>query len=117
MRHSPEIQRQYDEGWKMYGIPPTTIEEEMQKRLLKEFGLDPTVGLPIFQSYRSVYGEDTDIRELALYIKYDRSGEGSLQVGDPMPDVTLATFDGTPVRLSSFAKPGRPLIVVGGSYS
>jgi len=117
MRHSPEIQMLYDKGWKEEGIPPTTIEINMQKQLLKEFGLDPEVGLPIFQSYRSIYENDPDIKDLALYIKYDRSGAGSLRVGDNMPDVQLSTLDGQSVKLSDFVKPDRPLVLVGGSYS
>jgi len=117
MRHSPEIQRLYDEGWEKEGIPSTSIEENMQKQLLSEFGIDPEVGLPIFQSYRSIWEDDPDIRNLALYIKYDRSGLGTLREGNLMPDVTLSTMEGQIVKLSNYLKPNRPLVLIGGSYS
>jgi len=117
MRHSQEIQKQYDEGWAKYGIPPTSIEETMQKNLLLEFGIDPDVGLPIFWSYRSIYGDDPDIRDIALYIKYDRSGEGNLRVGNSMPNVSLFTLDTKPIKLANYLSVEHPLVLIGGSYS
>jgi len=115
-RHSPELQSQYDEGWAKDGIPSTSIEEKMQANILSEFGIDPKIGLPIFWSYRSIYENDPDIREVALYIKYDRSGQGSLRTGDLMPNVKLSNLKGETIPLSLFAKK-KPLVLIGGSYS
>ena len=49
------------------------------------------------------------------YNKYDRRVEGSLRVGDTAPDLELAMYDGTAVRLSSLWGDGKPLFLVFGS--
>jgi hypothetical protein len=48
---------------------------------------------------------------------WNRARAGSLRVGDPAPDFTLRTADGTAsVRLSSF-RGDRPVVLVFGSYT
>jgi Peroxiredoxin len=43
---------------------------------------------------------------------------GSLRIGDPAPDFTLAKLDKTDhVQLSSFTLQGRPVVLVFGSYT
>lgn len=43
---------------------------------------------------------------------------GTLQVGDPAPDFTLAKLDKTgQVQLSTFAAQGRPVVLIFGSYT
>ena len=49
------------------------------------------------------------------YNEYDRRVEGRLRVGDLAPDVELAMYDGSPVRLSSLWGDGKPLFLVFGS--
>ena len=49
------------------------------------------------------------------YNEYDRRVEGSLRVGDTAPDLELAMYDGSPVRLSSLWGDGKPLFLVFGS--
>ena len=49
------------------------------------------------------------------YNEYDRRVEGRLHVGDTAPDLELAMYDGTPVRLSSLWGDGKPLFLVFGS--
>lgn len=47
-----------------------------------------------------------------------RARAGTLQVGDPAPDFTLAKLDKSAhVQLSSFAAQGRPVVLVFGSYT
>jgi hypothetical protein len=49
-------------------------------------------------------------------LRYDDRREGSLHPGDAAPDVTVATLNGAPTRLSSFVG-RRPLVLVFGSYT
>ena len=43
---------------------------------------------------------------------------GTLEIGDPAPDFTLAKLDKTDhVQLSSFTAQGRPVVLVFGSYT
>jgi len=47
-----------------------------------------------------------------------RARSGSLQIGDPAPDFTLAKLDKSDqVRLSSLNAQGRPVVLVFGSYT
>ena len=49
------------------------------------------------------------------YNEYDRRAEGRLRVGDVAPDLELALYDGSAVRLSSVWGDGKPLFLVFGS--
>ena len=49
------------------------------------------------------------------YNEYDRRVEGRLRVGDVAPDLELAMYDGSSVRLSSLWGDGKPLFLVFGS--
>jgi len=50
-------------------------------------------------------------------MRYDQRQEGSLKVGDRVPDVSLVSLDGkTPVRLADRIG-ARPLVLVFGSYT
>ena len=49
------------------------------------------------------------------YNEYDRRVEGRLRVGDTAPDLELAMYDGSSVRLSSLWGDGKPLFLVFGS--
>lgn len=56
---------------------------------------------------RNVYG----------MLRYDQRREGDLSVGDRAPDATLVALDGrSAVRLLD-GDPGKPLVVVFGSYT
>lgn len=50
-------------------------------------------------------------------LRYDQRHKGSLKVGDPAPDASLAALDGhSKVRLSE-RWGGKPLVLVFGSYT
>ncbi len=48
------------------------------------------------------------------YNKWDRRVRGTLRVGDQAPDVELARYDGSPLRLSTLWRE-RPVVLVFGS--
>jgi hypothetical protein len=55
------------------------------------------------------------VREGILrYNKYDRRERGSLQAGDPAPDLALAAYEGGTLRLSELWRE-RPVVLVFGS--
>ena len=58
------------------------------------------------------------VRELVVYMSRDRSCAGDLQVGQPWPDVTLVTLEGSEVKLSEiYSDRERPLLLFGASRS
>jgi hypothetical protein len=57
-------------------------------------------------------------RNLIGMALYDQRREGDLAVGDLAPDIELVGLDGTSqAHLLSAQKPGRPLVVVFGSFT
>lgn len=56
-------------------------------------------------------------RNIIGMIRYDQRQKGTLQVGDPAPDVELLALDGkTTARLSQHLG-GRPVVLVFGSFT
>jgi hypothetical protein len=49
-------------------------------------------------------------------LRYDQREEGTLEVGDLAPDVTLVALDGKPVRLHERLGT-RPAVLIFGSYT
>jgi hypothetical protein len=49
-------------------------------------------------------------------LQYDQREEGDLKVGDPAPDVVLASLDGGDVRLRDRIG-GKPVVLIFGSYT
>ena len=57
-------------------------------------------------------------RNLIGMIRYDQREEGTLQVGDKAPDVTLLELDGTtPASLAGRLGGGKPTVLVFGSFT
>jgi hypothetical protein len=108
-----------------------TITEELQaKALLAELGhnrvaeLGGTEGaLTALHNGRFLWQSDSDLNQLTVYQRFDKSRNGPLRVGDPAPNVPLlrlepAEPDGiTHTDISTLEQPGRPLVLVCGSIS
>jgi len=57
-------------------------------------------------------------RNLIGMLRYDQRTEGTLHVGDRAPDVVLTALDGaTRVPLLAGSDPGRPTVVIFGSFT
>lgn len=55
-------------------------------------------------------------RNVIGMLRYDQREEGDLEVGDPAPDVVLASLEGSEVRLRDRIG-GKPVVLVFGSYT
>jgi hypothetical protein len=98
-------------------MPPPTIEQNIQRRVLVEHGWDPDAMLPVYHGTNFLYHADPEMSKLIMWMWADVTRRGDLRIGDAAPDAALVTLDGRPTRLHAFIKPGRPLILVGGSHS
>ena len=56
------------------------------------------------------------MKEIPLYVKYNRARDGNLKEGDIAPNVPTFTLDGKPRQLLDGAE-AKPVVIVGGSYS
>eukprot|EP01120_Amphizonella_sp_Union-15-10_P006427 TRINITY_DN2056_c0_g3_i2.p1 TRINITY_DN2056_c0_g3~~TRINITY_DN2056_c0_g3_i2.p1 ORF type:complete len:145 (+),score=21.87 TRINITY_DN2056_c0_g3_i2:120-554(+) len=119
LRLSDEIQEQYDQQRKARIVPSCSIEEGIQRQVLSEFGFDPedNLSIDVYRYSRARFPDDPEIKESILYIKYDRSRNTTLRIGDDSPNPLLVTLEGEKLPLFSFAKPKRPLVLLASSYS
>jgi hypothetical protein len=71
-----------------------------------------------FGQFMSRVPEQAAFMVLPFETLWLRARAGTLQVGDPAPDFTLAKLDKSAhVQLSSFAAQGRPVVLIFGSYT
>lgn len=119
LRLSPEVQAEYSEQLIPFNGPTT---RNLQRQLLREFGLPSCDdGLRVWWTQRGIYQRagDAEVLAIPLYVKHDHSRQGDLSVGDDYVDCRLVGLDGAERKLSDFvtAAEGRPLVVIGASYS
>lgn len=94
---------------------PTKVTEAVQRRVVEEFGYKD---LHILRSAISLYKDDPEISQIPHYVRFNRSRQGNLKVGDKIPNPRLVSLDGCKdLQLSQFHQAGRPLILVAGSYT
>lgn len=61
--------------------------------MARRAGFDNTVaGVFVIRSAKALFPTDPDIANSVMYLRHNRSRQGSLQVHDVAPDVTLASF-------------------------
>ena len=71
-----------------------------------------------FGQFMSRVPEQVAFMVLPFETLWIRARAGTLQVGEPAPDFTLAKLDKSAhVQLSSFAEQGRPVVLIFGSYT
>jgi hypothetical protein len=93
---------------------------DIQVQVCEEFGFGET-GPIALQSARARFPDDADVVNSAFYLKYNRSRQGGLTVGDEVPDVPLLNLDGSTTSLLDYYRnctktnTARPLVLVAGS--
>lgn len=116
LRLSEEYQSMYDDvNLRISEV----IEDTIQKRVLREFNFkDDEETLHRYRTTNGLFLNDPEIRDAVVYMKYDRSNVGALREGDPCPDITAIDLEtGERKRLLSYARPDRPLVILGGCYT
>jgi hypothetical protein len=94
-----------------------TVVEDLQRRVVKEFGLPIEVGLEAIRCAETLLPGDPEVKVLSLYRRHNRCVDGDLKVGDVAPDVELYTLSLDKIRLLEMVSVGRPLIIIAGSYT
>lgn len=116
LRLSEEYQKMYDDVDLRIS---EEIEDTIQKRVLREFHFpDDDATLQKYRSTNGLYLNDPEIRNSVVYMKYDRTNTGSLEVGMPCPNVTCLDLDTLEHKnILDFARKDVPLVIVGGCYT
>jgi len=118
LRDSDEVQREYD----AHELPPETIEERLQLRVLSEHGFaahELPAALQLYQLTNWRFPHDAELRSCVVYLRADVSSPGDLAVGDEAPDAALHdAASGAPTSLHRLTpSDGRMLVVAAGSAS
>ncbi|CAG8636360.1 8352_t:CDS:2 [Racocetra fulgida] len=129
-RHSPELQQKYYD----VGNDPTCgkdwmdVTDQMQHELVREFGYSDEA-VQLLRRAPQLYPDDPEFRTTQVYVRNNIANIGNLTEGMPAPDCLLVPLDSTStidnsstnsptlVHLSSLYKSGRPLVLLGGSYT
>lgn len=113
LRLSDEYQRLYEKVEKGWDMDWLDVTHQLQIRVIKEFNIDDLDdGLYQLRTATQKYPEFSDI---PLYVKYNRSRIGDLNVGDDAPNFQLYNLDYECEHLID--KTQRCQLIVGGSYS
>jgi len=121
LRASNEIQEEYsmrdDLAWFR------DVTENLQRRALQEEGVAPSdvaEALITLHNARRVYQSDSEMNQLTVYQRLDRSRAGDLSEGEMCPDAALATLSGEPTSLLAYIATlptDMPLFIFAGSAS
>jgi hypothetical protein len=121
MRLSPDTQVLYAQAELSADTDWMEVTEQLQERLVREFGYespgDIRKALNALRGARGDYPDDLEIVQLANYMKFNRARRGDLECEMDAPNVPLVAMNSNLVHLHDFVQPGRPLVVVAGSYS
>ncbi|GBC05699.1 hypothetical protein RclHR1_06380010 [Rhizophagus clarus] len=134
-RFSPEIQKQY------YGVgsDPTSgkdwmdVTDQMQHELVREFGYSDEA-VQLLRRAPQLYPDDPEFSKTQVYVRNNIANIGNLTEGMTAPDCPLKkiqkikylaqsrkkvddTTSPTTISLRSLYQPGRPLVLLGGSYT
>ncbi|CAG8654611.1 15959_t:CDS:2 [Dentiscutata heterogama] len=132
-RFSPEMQKKYYD----VGSDPTSnkdwmdVTDQMQHELVREFGYSDEA-VQLLRRAPQLYPDDPEFRTTQVYVRNNIANIGNLIEGMPAPDCPLVPLDysiftsvidnnnansSTLVNLRSLCKSGRPLVLLGGSYT
>jgi len=123
IRLTKEIQMKYDQCALIDEKEYTKITDQLQMKVLKEFGFDQNEKeLKRYRAALSMYPQEVnELKELVYYYKYNRSKDGELKVGDvvPLSSLTLRALDGIHSEtLSTFCETSSvPVVLVAGSIT
>lgn len=88
----------------------------LQVEVVREFGFGPDAA-NILRSAASLFPKDPFFKEVPLYVRYNRSRNGSMCEGSVVPKLDLLCLDGTRRPLSDLGGDKAALVLIAGSHS
>ncbi|CAG8494077.1 7424_t:CDS:2 [Ambispora gerdemannii] len=127
-RFSPEIQKQYYN----VGSDPKCgkdwmdVTDQMQHELVREFGYSDEA-VQLLRRAPQIYPDDPAFHTTQVYVRNNIAHIGDLTEGMSAPDCSLVSLESSAtignvtspdlILLHSLCQPGRPLVLLGGSYT
>ena len=116
LRLDPLVQIEYA----LPGQLSTEVTNQLQLRVVREAGL-PDEAVNLIRSAQHLFPNDDDMQNIPHYVKYNRSKPGKLVVGSPAPPCSVVALSGHRTHLGTFfersEQHGRPLVMIGGSFT
>jgi len=115
LRLSDEYQKRYSDAEKTSFSSWLDVTDELQRQIIREFNLDEEMedALLCLRCATQIY---PDLKDIPLYVKYNRARDGDLQIGDIVPDVPIVQLNGQENQLFDGLK-SSSTVLISGSYS
>lgn len=116
LRLSDEYQRKFCEAEKTSLSSWLDITDELQRQVIREFNLDEEMddALLCLRGATQIY---PDLKNIPLYVRYNRARDGDLNIGDTAPNVPVVQLDGQESQLFDGSETSSPTVLISGSYS
>jgi len=117
LRLSPEYQQRYEQAERDSNAETSWLDvtDQLQRQVVREFHLEEEMdeALLCLRSATQIY---PDLKEIPLYVRYNRARQGDLQIGDTAPNVPVVKLNGEESDLvEQFTS--SPTVLISGSYS
>jgi hypothetical protein len=66
---------------------------------------------------RYLFPNNIVFQTVPVYVRENKANQGSLNLGDPIPDIVIHDLNGAPIKLIDLASDPIPLIVIGSSHT
>ena len=66
---------------------------------------------------RYLFPNNIIFQTVPVYVRENKANQGTLNPGDPIPDIIVHDLDGNPIKLIDLAQDPIPLIVIGSSHT
>ncbi len=115
LRLSDEYQKRYKDAEQISSSSWLDLTDEIQRQIIREFHLEDEMddALLCLRCATQIYPE---LKEIPLYVRYNRARDGDLQVGDIAPDLPVVQLSGEETQLFAGLK-SSSTVLIGGSYS
>ncbi len=129
LRLSPQAQQRFEAAEASADSEWMAVAQEIQEQVVREFSVGrPHVERDMDVALWELRAAAQRHPEHALYVRHNRARQGTLRVGDVCPNVPVVSVFATSSSSSSAAppqhrhlldraSPGRPLVIIAGSYS
>ena len=115
LRLSEEYQKLYADAERRSYSTWADVTDQLQREVIREFHLDEEMdeALLCLRCATQIY---PDLKEIPLYVRYNRARDGDLQLNDVAPNVPVVQLDGKEGQLFDGLE-SSPTVLISGSYS
>ena len=115
LRLSEEYQKRYQEAERTSSSSWLDVTDQLQREIIREFQLDDEMEDALL-CLRCATQIHPDLKDIPLYVRYNRARSGDLNIGNSTPNVPVVQLDGKESQLFDGLK-SSSTVLISGSYS